>query len=79
MSGGVKILPLAWDGMPKTSFRKNNNSPSKAGWPSWASGALLQVEPVISDIPRYFVDIFHSTPTLLIRFFKLTGYNLLNS
>jgi hypothetical protein len=23
----VKFLPLAWAGMPKTSFRKNSNSP----------------------------------------------------
>jgi hypothetical protein len=27
MSGRVKFLPLAWAGMPKTSFRKNSDSP----------------------------------------------------
>ncbi|MGZ8189330.1 MAG: hypothetical protein ACXWTN_11260, partial [Methylosarcina sp.] len=26
-SGRVKFLPLAWAGMPKTSFRKNSDSP----------------------------------------------------
>jgi hypothetical protein len=25
--GRVKFLPLAWAGMPKTSFRKNSDSP----------------------------------------------------
>ncbi|MEO1884029.1 MAG: hypothetical protein ABGX71_10765 [Methyloprofundus sp.] len=28
ISGRVKFLPLAWAGMPKTSFRKNSDSPS---------------------------------------------------
>ncbi|HIG64988.1 MAG TPA: hypothetical protein EYQ43_05395 [Methyloprofundus sp.] len=27
ISGRVKFLPLAWAGMPKTSFRKNSDSP----------------------------------------------------
>jgi hypothetical protein len=27
--GRVKFLPLAWAGMPKTSFRKNSDSPNK--------------------------------------------------
>ena len=27
LSGRVKFLPLAWAGMPKTSFRKNSDSP----------------------------------------------------
>ncbi|SHN92918.1 hypothetical protein BHECKSOX_1825, partial [Bathymodiolus heckerae thiotrophic gill symbiont] len=27
ISGRVKFLPLAWAGMPKTSFRKNRDSP----------------------------------------------------
>ncbi|WP_221901454.1 hypothetical protein [Bathymodiolus platifrons methanotrophic gill symbiont] len=27
VSGRVKFLPLAWAGMPKTSFRKNSDSP----------------------------------------------------
>ncbi|MEO1883899.1 MAG: hypothetical protein ABGX71_10115 [Methyloprofundus sp.] len=27
ISGHVKFLPLAWAGMPKTSFRKNSDSP----------------------------------------------------
>ncbi|MEO1882131.1 MAG: hypothetical protein ABGX71_00775 [Methyloprofundus sp.] len=26
ISGRVKFLPLAWAGMPKTSFRKNSDS-----------------------------------------------------
>ncbi|WP_221899639.1 hypothetical protein [Bathymodiolus platifrons methanotrophic gill symbiont] len=29
ISGRVKFLPLAWAGMPKTSFRKNSDSPLK--------------------------------------------------
>ncbi|TXK96684.1 hypothetical protein BMR07_10725 [Methylococcaceae bacterium CS1] len=29
ISGRVKFLPLAWAGMPKTSFRKNSDSPPK--------------------------------------------------
>ncbi|MEO1882229.1 MAG: hypothetical protein ABGX71_01280, partial [Methyloprofundus sp.] len=29
ISGRVKFLPLAWAGMPKTSFRKNSDSPSR--------------------------------------------------
>ena len=29
ISGRVKFLPLAWAGMPKTSFRKNSDSPRK--------------------------------------------------
>jgi hypothetical protein len=28
ISGRVKFLPLAWAGMPKTSFRKNSDSPN---------------------------------------------------
>ena len=28
IGGRVKFLPLAWAGMPKTSFRKNSDSPS---------------------------------------------------
>ena len=28
ISGRVKFLPLAWAGMPKTSFRKNSDSPT---------------------------------------------------
>jgi hypothetical protein len=27
IGGRVKFLPLAWAGMPKTSFRKNSDSP----------------------------------------------------
>jgi len=27
ISGRVKFLPLAWAGIPKTSFRKNSDSP----------------------------------------------------
>jgi len=27
ISGRVKFLPFAWAGMPKTSFRKNSDSP----------------------------------------------------
>jgi transposase-like protein len=27
MTSRVKFLPLAWAGMPKTSFRKNSDSP----------------------------------------------------
>jgi hypothetical protein len=27
LGGRVKFLPLAWAGMPKTSFRKNSDSP----------------------------------------------------
>ncbi|MCK5869929.1 MAG: hypothetical protein KAG45_04700, partial [Methyloprofundus sp.] len=27
ISGRVKFLPLAWAGMPKTSFSKNSDSP----------------------------------------------------
>jgi hypothetical protein len=30
ISGRVKFLPLAWAGMPKTSFRKNSDSPLKS-------------------------------------------------
>ena len=30
ISGRVKFLPLAWAGMPKTSFRKNSDSPPNA-------------------------------------------------
>ena len=29
ISGRVKFLPLAWAGMPKTSFRKNSDSPQQ--------------------------------------------------
>jgi hypothetical protein len=29
IGGRVKFLPLAWAGMPKTSFRKNSDSPLK--------------------------------------------------
>jgi hypothetical protein len=29
IGGRVKFLPLAWAGMPKTSFRKNSDSPRK--------------------------------------------------
>ncbi|SMG64873.1 hypothetical protein BMETH_2801130330565, partial [methanotrophic bacterial endosymbiont of Bathymodiolus sp.] len=29
ISGRVKFLPLAWAGMPKTSFRKNSDSPRR--------------------------------------------------
>ncbi|WP_167374374.1 hypothetical protein [Bathymodiolus platifrons methanotrophic gill symbiont] len=28
LAGRVKFLPLAWSGMPKTSFRKNSDSPA---------------------------------------------------
>jgi hypothetical protein len=28
IGGRVKFLPLAWAGMPKTSFRKNSDPPS---------------------------------------------------
>jgi outer membrane receptor protein involved in Fe transport len=28
ISSRVKFLPLAWAGMPKTSFRKNSDSPN---------------------------------------------------
>nr|WP_087871177.1 hypothetical protein [Bathymodiolus platifrons methanotrophic gill symbiont] len=31
ISGRVKFLPLAWAGMPKTSFRKNSDSPQELG------------------------------------------------
>ncbi|WP_140414064.1 hypothetical protein [Bathymodiolus platifrons methanotrophic gill symbiont] len=48
ISGRVKFLPLAWAGMPKTSFRKNSDSPQKyankessqlcrCGFTRWAS------------------------------------------
>jgi hypothetical protein len=30
ISGRVKFLLLAWAGMPKTSFRKNSDSPPKS-------------------------------------------------
>ena len=30
ISGRVKFLLLAWAGMPKTSFRKNSDSPRKS-------------------------------------------------
>jgi hypothetical protein len=30
ISGRVKVLLLAWAGMPKTSFRKNSDSPPGA-------------------------------------------------
>ena len=31
ISGRVKFLPLAWAGMPKTSFRKNSDSARTGG------------------------------------------------
>ena len=42
ISGRVKFLLLAWAGMPKTSFRKNSDSPrQKKGGTSFGDSALL--------------------------------------
>jgi hypothetical protein len=43
ISGRVKFLPLAWVGMPKTSFRKNSDSPIPAV-------SLIYQSPVIRNI-----------------------------
>jgi hypothetical protein len=41
ISGRVKFLPLAWAGMPKTSFRKNSDSPQPLFLPKTTALRLL--------------------------------------
>ena len=54
ISGRVKFLPLAWAGMPKTSFRKNSDSP--------LSTALASVK---DAIPQALLINGHNPLTLL--------------
>ncbi|TXL06625.1 hypothetical protein BMR07_06860, partial [Methylococcaceae bacterium CS1] len=50
ISGRVKFLPLAWAGMPKTSFRKNSDSPLNIDisvkWGAIQGNAELQGKPM---------------------------------
>ena len=41
ISGRVKFLPLAWAGMPKTSFRKNSDSPNERTGTTLLLGSIL--------------------------------------
>jgi hypothetical protein len=44
IGGRVKFLPLAWAGMPKTSFRKNSDSPLIDSWGFMSMNQILTLE-----------------------------------
>ncbi|WP_236725806.1 hypothetical protein, partial [Solemya pervernicosa gill symbiont] len=49
INGRVKYLPLAWAWMPKTSFRKNSDSPNPLSLDTFVIGCGVQVRHLLPE------------------------------
>jgi hypothetical protein len=66
ISGRVKFLPLAWAGMPKTSFRKNSDSPlalrhTRVDFAQKLQEIIDQYNAGGSSTENYFADLMKFT------------------